>query len=60
MVESKGVLGSSPGRSFLAPQITCFFAGLDWEAQKRETGGIRSEGDLSRWIWMVLGWILGF
>jgi len=45
MVESRGVLGSSPRRSFLAPNITCL-AGLGKEAQKRETGGIRSEEDL--------------
>jgi len=55
----RDVLGSSPRRLFLAPKITCF-GGLAREAQKRETGSIRSEGDL-RWVDLeVLGWILGF
>jgi len=45
MVESRGVLGSSPKRSFLAPKSRVL-AGLGREAQKRETGSIDSEGDL--------------
>jgi len=50
-VDSKGALGSSPGRSFLAPEIA-YLAGLSREAQERETGSIGSEGDLRRWIWV--------
>jgi len=38
-------MGSSPGRSFLAPEIA-YFGGFGWEAQKRETGSIKSGGDL--------------
>jgi len=38
------VMGSSPGRSFLAPKITCFLPGWAREAQNRETGSIRSGG----------------
>jgi len=37
--------GTSPRRSFLAPEITCL-TGLVREGQKRETGSIESEVDL--------------
>jgi len=40
MVDSEGALGSSQGRSFLAPEITCFDR-FDQVGQKRETGSIR-------------------
>jgi len=42
-VDSKGVVGSSPRRSFLAPGIA-YLTGLTREAQKHESGGIESEG----------------
>jgi len=45
MVDSRGVLDSSPGRSFLTPKITCFDR-FGQEAQKRETGSIES-GEIS-------------
>jgi len=38
-------MGSSQGRSFLAPEIA-YLAGWIMEAHKRETGSIGSEGDL--------------
>jgi len=44
-VDSRWSLGSSPGRSFLAPKSRVF-DGLASEAQERETGSIRSGGDL--------------
>jgi len=46
----EGILGSSPGRSFLAPGIAYF----DWVGQggsERETGSIESEGDLRGGSW---------
>jgi len=45
MVFLRGALGSSLEWSFLSAQIT-YFGGFGWEAQKRETGGIESDGDL--------------
>jgi len=39
------LLGSSPERSFLAPEIA-YLSGLAREVQKRETGSIESGGDL--------------
>jgi len=51
-VDSKGVLGSSPGRSFLAPKSRVFLL-VGQGAQERESGSIRSEGDLrggSEWF----------
>jgi len=48
--DSRGVLGST-GRSFLTPNHV--FDGFCQGAQKRETGSIRSEGDLRGWIWVL-------
>jgi len=49
-VDSKGDLDSSPGRSFLTPKSRVFLTGLAREAQERETGSIRSVGDLRGWV----------
>jgi len=40
----RGAVGTSPGRSFLAPKFT-YLPGLAMMAQKRETGSIESGGD---------------
>jgi len=52
-VDSRVLLGSSPERSFLAPEIA-YLAGLAREAQERETGSIESEV-ISGWIWAASG-----
>jgi len=54
-----GVLDSSPGRSFLAPKSRVL-AGLDRDAQNVRLAALDLRGDLRRWIWVDLGWILGF